>query len=271
MTTKVGDSLRTASAKNRVGASTSKELAQNGRGIERAAQSQASSCVNRRASALLRLDGAEMYIAIFGVNGRVGSRIAQEALSRGCSVTGVYHHSGETPLDREKLLLRHGNVTDPHEVAQLAKGNDAVVSAIGPSESSVREFLPNSVRSLLVGLKQANVRRLVVVGGAGSLEVTPGVQLVDTPDFPPAWREVALAHREALDILKQEREIDWTYISPAAFLEPGERRGHYRVDSDKLVVDAEGQSRISMEDYAVAVLDELERGQFLKKRMAVGW
>lgn len=212
-----------------------------------------------------------MYIAIFGISGRVGSRIAQEALSRGYSVTGVYHHSGESPLDREKLLLRGGNVMDPHEVAKLAKGNDAVVSAVGPSEASPRDFLPNSVRSLLVGLKEAGVGRLVVVGGASSLEVAPGVQLIDTPDFPPAWREVALAHREALEILKQEREIDWTYISPAAFLEPGERRGHYRVDDDKLVVDAEGQSRISMEDYALAVVDELERGKFLKKRMAVGW
>jgi hypothetical protein len=212
-----------------------------------------------------------MFIALFGVGGRVGSRIAQEALSRGYSVTGVYHQTGKGPLDRERLLLRPGNVMDPVKVAEIVEGNDAVVSAVGPTRASAPDFLANSVRSLLAGLKMSGVRRLVVVGGAGSLEVTPGLPLMDSPDFPPAWREIALAHRDALEVLKPEREIDWTYISPAAQFEPGERRGHYRVDGDKLVVDGEGESHISMEDYAIAVVDELEHPRFLKQRMAVGW
>lgn len=212
-----------------------------------------------------------MFIALFGIAGRVGSRIAREALSRGYSVTGVYHHTGKGPLDRERLLLRPGNVMDPVNVAEIAEGNDAVVSAVGPTPSSPADFLPNSVRSLLAGLKMSGIRRLVVVGGAASLEVAPGQRLMDAPDFPPAWREVAIAHQDALDVLKQEREIDWTYISPAAQLEPGERRGHYRVDKDKLVVNGDGESRISMEDYAIAVVDELEHPTALKQRMAVGW
>jgi hypothetical protein len=160
---------------------------------------------------------------------------------------------------------------DPVNVAEVVEGNDAVVSAVGPKPDSPPDFLANSVRSLLAGLKMAGVGRLAVVGGAGSLEVAPGRQLIDSPDFPPAWREIALAHRDALDVLKQEREINWTYISPAAQLEPGERTGHYRLDNDTLVIGADGQSRISMEDYAIALVDELENGRFLKRRMAVGW
>ncbi|HEX4228451.1 MAG TPA: NAD(P)H-binding protein [Bryobacteraceae bacterium] len=212
-----------------------------------------------------------MFIALFGIAGRSGGRIAQELLSRGYSVTGVYHQTGKGPLDRERLHLRPGNVTDPVKVAEIVEGKDAVVSAVGPTRASPRDFLPNSVRSLLAGLKMGGVRRLLVVGGAGSLEVTPGLLLMDAPDFPPAWREIALAHQDALEVLKQEREIDWTYISPAAQFEPGERRGHYRVDGDTLVADGEGESHISMEDYAIAVADELERPKFLKRRMAVGW
>ncbi|HWF47247.1 MAG TPA: NAD(P)H-binding protein, partial [Bryobacteraceae bacterium] len=114
-----------------------------------------------------------MFIALFGIAGRVGSRIAREALSRGYSVTGVYHHTGKGPLDRERLLLRPGNVMDPVNVAEIAEGNDAVVSAVGPTPSSPADFLPNSVRSLLAGLKMSGIRRLVVVGGAASLEVAP--------------------------------------------------------------------------------------------------
>ena len=217
------------------------------------------------------LGGSEMFIALFGIAGRVGSRIAQEALSRGYSVTGVYHQTGKGPLDRERLLLRPGSVMDPVTVAEISKGNDAVVSAVGPTASSPHDFVANSVRSLLAGVKMAGVRRLLVVGGAGSLEVAPGLLLMDSPDFPPAYREIALAHRDALEVLKQEREIDWTCISPAAQFGPGERRGHYRVDGGKLVVDGEGVSHISMEDYAIAVVDEIEHPKFLKSRMSVGW
>ena len=212
-----------------------------------------------------------MLIALYGIAGRAGRRIAEEALSRGYSITGVYHKIGKGPLDAERLLLRPGNVTDPVNVAEIARGNDAVISAVGPNSSSPPDFLANAARSLLAGLKMAGVGRLIMVGGAGSLEVAPGQLLMDSPEFPPAWRDIAREHRNALEVLKQEREIDWTYISPAANFEPGERRGHYRVDSDRLIVDGQRESRISMEDYAIAVIDELENVKFPKRRMSVGW
>lgn len=212
-----------------------------------------------------------MFIGLFGITGRAGRRIAEEALSRGYSVTGVYHHTGKGPFDGERLILRPGNVLDPVNVAEIVEGNDAVVSAVGPTAESAPDFLANSVRSLLAGLKMAGVNRLAVVGGAGTLEVAPGRQLLDSPDFPAEWKGIALAHRDALEVLKQEQEINWTYISPAALFEPGERRGHYRVDNDKLVVGEDGQSRISMEDYAIALVDELENNRFSRRRVAVGW
>jgi putative NADH-flavin reductase len=124
--------------------------------------------------------------------------------------------------------------------------------------------------SLITGLVQAGVRRLVIVGGAGSLEVAPGVQLVDTPEFPAAWKGIALAHRDALDVFRTA-ELDWTYISPAAFIEPGKRTGSFRIGSNQLITDAQGNSRISNEDYAVALVDEVEKGNFIRRQMTVAY
>ena len=120
------------------------------------------------------------------------------------------------------------------------------------------------------GLAQARVDRLVVVGGAGSLEVAPGVQLVDTPEFPAAWKGIALAHRDALAVYRGAA-LDWTYISPAALIGPGERTGQYRTGTDQLLTDKEGESRISVEDFAVAFVDEIENQRFARQRMTVAY
>jgi hypothetical protein len=124
---------------------------------------------------------------------------------------------------------------------------------------------------LLNGMKQAHVKRLIIVGGAGSLEVSPGVQLVDTPNFPPDYRDAALAHREALRIYQKEKDIEWTYLSPAAEIAPGERTGNFRTGTNQLITDAQGKSFISMEDYAVAILDELENPKHIRERFTVGY
>jgi putative NADH-flavin reductase len=115
--------------------------------------------------------------------------------------------------------------------------------------------------------------RLIAVSGAGSLEVKPGLQLVDTPDFPAAWKPAALAHREAIEVYRKAgfAEFDWTAVSPSAVIEPGTRTGHYRTATDQLLVDAQGNSRISAEDFAVAIVDEIEKPKFVEQRFTVGY
>ena len=212
-----------------------------------------------------------MRITIFGITGNAGQRIAKEALDRGHTVVGVVRDSGKAPLAHPHLELVAGNVLDSQSVAAAVKGADAVVSAIGPGNFERTPFLADAARSLLAGLKQAGVDRLLVVGGAGTLEVAPGLQLVDSPYMPDAWKGIALAHRDALEVLQAETELNWTYVAPAGFFEPGERTGKYRVEINKLVADAKGNSRISMEDYAIAMLDEVEHPKHPKGRMSVGY
>jgi hypothetical protein len=120
-------------------------------------------------------------------------------------------------------------------------------------------------------VRAAGLKRLVVVGGAGSLEVAPGKQLVDTEGFPDVYKAVALAHRDALAFYRTVSDLDWTFFSPAALIAPGERTGTFRTGTDTLLVDAEGNSRISAEDYAVAFVDELEQGRFIRKIATVAY
>jgi hypothetical protein len=162
-----------------------------------------------------------------------------------------------------------GDVTDPAGVADIAKGADAAISAYSPPRSDPGKLL-DAVHALLTGLKQAGVRRLIVVGGAGSLEVAPGVQLVDTPEFPSGWMAIALAHRDVLPVLKQS-DLDWTYFSPAALIEPGVRTGKFRLGGTRLVANDRGDSRISAEDYAVALVDELENPQNIRKQFTAAY
>ena len=124
---------------------------------------------------------------------------------------------------------------------------------------------------MIGAVKKAGVKRLLVVGGAGSLEVSPGVQLVDTPDFPEAYKPEALAGRDFLNVLRGERELDWTFLSPSALFVPGERTGKFRLGTDRLLVDAKGESKISMEDYAIALVDELETPRHSRQRFTVGY
>jgi putative NADH-flavin reductase len=212
-----------------------------------------------------------MRIVIFGVTGNAGSRIAQEALDRGHTVVGVVRDTSKSPLQNAKLQLAAGNVLDAASVAAVVKGADAVVSAVGPGNFERTPFLADAAQAIITGLKQAGVKRLLLVGGAGVLEVAPGVQLVESPGFPEAWKGIALAHRDAWEVIRQEKDIDWTYVAPAAMFEPGPKTGHYRTGSDNLIADAQGNSKISMEDCAVAILDEVERPSHLKARMSVGY
>ncbi len=208
-----------------------------------------------------------MTIALFGARGTIGSRIAAEARRRGHTVTAVVRDRSGLPSG---LAGVRGDALDPTSVARAAAGQDAVISAIGPGSSHPPTMLVEAARSLVEGLRRGGVSRLVVVGGAGSLEVKPGLQLVDTPGFPAAWRPTALAHRDALNVYRHA-DLDWTCISPAALIAPGERTGHYRVGFDQLLVDDRGESQISAEDFAVAVVDEIEHPRHVRQRITVAY
>ena len=211
-----------------------------------------------------------MKILTFGASGAIGREITAELLRRGHSVVAVTRAGA--PIDGLDIQVVQGDAADPASVATLAQGVDSVVSAVGPRRGSENdeESLVGAARGLVEGLRMAGTRRLVVVGGAGSLEVAPGQRLVDTPDFHPAWRPTALAHAKALDeVYRAADDLDWTYVSPAALIESGERTGSYRTGGDQLLTDEAGNSRITIGDYAIAIADMVESGDAVRRRITV--
>ena len=208
-----------------------------------------------------------MKVVLFGASGMIGSRILKELLQRGHSVTAVTRNPEKTAAPG--VQAKKGDLTDEASVMAVVQGADAVISAYAPPQESVAT-LQIATRALLAGLGKAGVRRLLVVGGAGSLEVAPGLQLVDAPTFPEAWKAIALAHRDILPLLK-DSTLDWTCLSPAALIQPGTRTGKFRLGGTRLVADARGESRISAEDYAVALVDELEKPAHLRQQFTVAY
>jgi putative NADH-flavin reductase len=213
-----------------------------------------------------------MKIALIGATGFIGSAILQEALNRGHQVTAIVRHPEKLP-QHSNLAAQKGDVTDETQATALVAGHEAVISAYSPGRnvSDIYQQHISGYRTIINGVKKAGVKRLLVVGGAGSLEVSPGVQLVDTPAFPEEWKPGSLAAREVLYLLRDEPELEWTFLSPSAMIAPGERTGQFRLGTDQLLQDANGDSRISVEDYAVAMLDELEDPQHIRRRFTVGY
>ncbi len=205
-----------------------------------------------------------MKIAIIGATGLVGSKLLSESLDRGHEVTAIVRNPERLPT-HPKIRPAKGDVTSPAELASLVAGHDVVVSAFNPGTDERGA----GTQSIIKAVKRSGVKRLLVVGGAGSLEIAPGKRLVDQPDFPAQWKDGALRTAAFLDQLRGETELDWAFVSPAAMLVPGERTGRYRVGRDQFMTDGDGESRISLEDYAVAMLDEIERPQHHRKRFAV--
>ncbi|WP_328554451.1 MULTISPECIES: NAD(P)-dependent oxidoreductase [unclassified Streptomyces] len=212
-----------------------------------------------------------MKLVLFGATGMVGSRIATEASARGHQVVAV-SRSGQSPVPG--VAATAADAADPAKVAELVAGADAVGSACVPPRdgSDPREPFLALNQSLVDGVRTAGVHRLVIVGGAGTLEVAPGEAACDQPDFPEAYLPEALAHRDALAYLRADvDDLDWTYISPAAEIGPGERTGDFRIGGDRMLTDASGQSRISAEDYAMAFVDQLEMPIHPHGRMSVAY
>ncbi|MBO9562625.1 MAG: NAD(P)-dependent oxidoreductase [Niastella sp.] len=217
-----------------------------------------------------------MKIALIGASGFVGSHLLTEALLRGHTVTAIVRHPEKITVQNPLLTVVQGDVLQDNVVASLVAGHDAVISAYNPGWHNPNihdEFLAGA-QAIQRGVKKAGVKRFIVVGGAGSLEIAPGLQLVDAPDFPAEWKPGALAAREYLNILKQEKELDWTFLSPAIVMHPGVktgRTGQYRTGTDQPVFDDKHVSTISVEDLSIALLDELENKQFIQKRFTVAY
>lgn len=212
-----------------------------------------------------------MHIALIGASGFIGSAILKEVLSRGHEVTALVAHP-EKLASAPGLTKAGTDVLDQARLAAQLKGHDAVISAFsGHAQGDVNGYYVKGIRAIIGAVKDADVQRLLVVGGAGSLEVAPGVQLLDTPGFPDIYRPSAEGARQALKLLREEPHLNWTLLSPSAVIAPGERTGKFRLGADQLLSNAQGDSRISVEDYAVAMVDELERPAHVRKRFTVGY
>jgi putative NADH-flavin reductase len=203
-----------------------------------------------------------MKVAVIGATGTVGSRLTDELIARGHDVTGIVRRPDQAK-QRAGLTLVQGDVTDPAALAKLVAGHGAVIHSV--------KFVNTDARKVVDAVKRAGVKRLLVVGGAGSLAVAPGLDLVDAPGFPAEYKVEALAGREFLNTLRGELALEWTFVSPSAFFAPGERTGHFRLGTDELLTGADGQSRISTEDYAIAFVDELEQPRHTRARFTVGY
>ena len=214
-----------------------------------------------------------MKIALIGATGYVGSQLLNEALDRRHEVTAIVRRTERLPA-RPGLTAQQCDIMDTDTLAGFLAGHDAVIAAYNPDRETPGDVYARMVaggRSIIDATKASGVKRLLVVGGAGSLEVAPGQQVIDQPGFPEEWKAGAGGTRQFLYLLKEEPDLDWTFLSPAAMLEPGERTGAFRLGGDQLLVDAEGQCRISTQDYAVAMIDELEEPQHIRQRFCVAY
>jgi uncharacterized protein len=203
-----------------------------------------------------------MKIALIGATGHVGAKILDEALARGHLVTGIARHASKLN-GRIGVTAKEVELADERGLADAVRGNQAIVVSVRHQR--------NDVRHAFCAAKLARIRRVVVVGGAASLEVAPGIPLIETPSLSPEAKVEELPAAVALVRTREEKDLDWTFVSPSLRLVPGERTGRFRVGGDQLLCDEAGDSRISEEDLAVAIIDELENPQHVRERFTVGY
>ena len=213
-------------------------------------------------------------VVLIGASGFVGSAILNEALNREIQVTAVVRHPEKIKIQNENLIIKKADVSSLDEVAEVCKRADAVISAFNPGwdnpdiyDETIKVYL-----TIMDGVKKSGVSRFLMVGGAGSLFIAPGIRLVDSGEVP----EKLLPGVKALSdfyfhFLKKEKEIDWVFFSPAADMAPGVRTGRYRLGKDDMVVDIAGNSHISVQDYAAAMIDEFEKPAHHQERFTIGY
>ncbi|MXV52585.1 NAD(P)H-binding protein [Pedobacter sp. HMF7647] len=217
-----------------------------------------------------------MKIALIGASGFVGSAILNEALERGHEVTAIVRNPEKITVQNTNLKAEKGDVFKKSEIAGLVKGSDIVISAYNPgwhSENIAQEIIEGS-KAIQAEVKEAGVKRFITIGGAGSLEIAPGVQLVDTPEFPKEYKVAASAVRDYLADIKEEQDLDWTFFSPAIEMHQGisiGKTGKYRTGLDNPVFNENNRSILSVEDLAVAILDEAENPKHIKQRFTAAY
>ena len=212
-----------------------------------------------------------MKLFIIGGSGNIGSRIVAEALSRGHDLTVMTRDPGKVKA-QPHLKVVQGDVMDADSVAKQIKGFDGVINSFGPGiGADAYDKYVQAADALISAARKAKVKRVLWVGGAASLEVKPGVQLLDTLELPPPIKQALSGMREVLYKLRKIDDLDWTFFSPAGEIGPGPRTGKFRLGTDQLVVGTDGKSRISRDDYAIAVVDEMEKPKHIKKRFTIGY
>lgn len=209
-----------------------------------------------------------MNVVLYGATGMIGSRVLEELVSHGHRVTAIVRNPAKVP-SKPAVQAVEGHALDAADIAAKVKDADVVVSAYAPPQGEENKLV-DSVRALVAGVKAGNAKRLLIVGGAGSLLVAPGVDIIDSGHLPEAYKAIAIAHRDALVFLKTT-DVNWTYFSPAVVIQPGERTGKFRLGGDSVIADEKGNSSISAEDYAIALVDELEKPQHIRQRFTVGY
>jgi uncharacterized protein len=207
-----------------------------------------------------------MKVVLYGASGNAGSRILRELQSRGHDVTAAVRSPEKLPAGTKAV---RDDLSNTDRIAEIITGSDAVVSAYMPPPDDTDQLVTVTGR-LIDAVRKAGDPRLIVVGGAASLEVAPGVTVLSSGHLPAPWIPIATSHAKALDLLKSS-DISWTYFSPAGFFEPGQRTGKFRLGKDRLIANDKGDSRISYEDYAIALVDELEYPANLRQRFTIGY
>jgi len=213
-----------------------------------------------------------MKIALLGATGFVGSAVLTEALDRRHTVTAIVRHP-EKLAQRTGLVGKAVDVYNTDALATAIQGHDAIISAFNPGwkDPNLYHDQVKGTASILAAIQKTGIKRVLWVGGAGGLEVKPGIRVIDNPDMPEWGKPGSLATIDALVQLRKEQDLDWTYLAPSATLISGERTGKYRIGRDQLLVDRDGHSKISVQDYAVAMIDELEHPAHLRQRFTVGY
>jgi putative NADH-flavin reductase len=218
-----------------------------------------------------------MKVALIGASGFVGSRILAEALQRGHQVTAIVRNPEKIQPDKN-LNTKKADVLNVEELSKLLAGHDVVISAFNPARgvagAHVYDLHVQGHKSILAAAKKSGVKRFLGVGGAASLKTPEGIELIDSPQFPAAYEQFKpgiRGTRELYYLLKQEPALDWVFIAPSVVIAPGERTGKFRVGRDHVLYNDKGESKISLEDYAVALVDEMERPQHHNERITIGY